>query len=190
MNKAPPILLLFIFSLCAQDTIAIQPLGSFDTSVFNNILPFVSKEFENAEIVLLKRIEMPSFAYYKPRNRYRAEKILSFLDTIHCQATKIVGVTELDISTTKGECFDWGIFGYGRIDGKSCVCSSYRLKNKGTREMFISRLRKLIIHELGHTYGLDHCAWPLCVMADYKGTMTSLDRTSYHFCVQCKRKLR
>lgn len=190
MNKISLTLMLFVFVLNGQDTIAIQPLGSIDTSVLKNLLPLVSKEFKNAEVVILNRVEMPAFAYYKPRNRYRAEKVLSFLDTINCQAAKIVGYTELDISTTKGDCFDWGIFGYGRIDGKSCVCSSYRLKNKGTQEMFNSRLRKLITHELGHTYGLDHCNWPLCVMADYKGTMTSLDRTGYHFCVQCKRKLK
>ena len=188
MMKLLCTLLLFVFSLYAQDTIAILPLGSIDTSVFNNVLPLISKEYNNAKIVLLNRAEMPSYAYYKPRNRYRAEILLSFLDTVHCEATKIVGLTDLDISTTKGEYVDWGIFGYGSIDGKSCVCSMYRLKNKGTPEEFNSRLRKLITHELGHTYGLDHCAWPLCVMADYKGTMASLDRTGYHFCAQCKKK--
>jgi archaemetzincin len=188
MMKPLCTLLLFVFSLYAQDTIAVLPLGSIDTSVFNSVLPLISKEYNNAKIVLLHRTEMPSYAYYKPRNRYRAEKLLSFLDTVNCEASKIVGLTELDISTTKGEFVDWGIFGYGSIDGKSCVCSIYRLKNKGTQEEFNSRLRKLITHELGHTYGLDHCAWPLCVMADYKGTMASLDRTGYHFCAQCKKK--
>jgi archaemetzincin len=181
-------LLLFVFSLYAQDTIAILPLGSIDTSVFNSVLQLISKEYNNAKIELLNRAEMPTYAYYKPRKRYRAERLLSFLDTIRCEATKIVGLTDLDISTTKGEYVDWGIFGYGSIDGKSCVCSIYRLKDKGTPEEFNARLRKLITHELGHTYGLDHCAWPLCVMADYKGTMASLDRTGYHFCAQCKKK--
>jgi archaemetzincin len=188
MKKIIVFLLFTFITIRAQDTIAIQPFDSIDTNIIKAVLPLISKEFDNAKTEILKKAKMPDFAYYKPRNRYRAEKILTFLDTVTCECTKIVGFTESDISTTKDEYIDWGIFGYGSIDGKSCVCSVYRLKRKSNPALFNSRLRKLIVHELGHTYGLDHCEWPLCVMADYKGTMASLDRTGCHFCSQCKAK--
>jgi archaemetzincin len=188
MKKILVFVLLAFINICAQDTIAIQPFDKIDTSIISVILPLISKEFDNAKLEILMKAKMPDFAYYKPRNRYRAEKILAFLDTTTCNCTKIVGFTESDISTSKGEYVDWGIFGYGSIEGKSCVCSIYRLKRKSNPALFNARLRKLVVHELGHTYGLDHCEWPLCVMADYKGTMASLDRTSCHFCAQCKAK--
>lgn len=193
-NRVSNISAIIILSLTsfafARDTIAILPLGSIDTGMVKRVIPYISKEYDNAQITLLAKVEMPSFAYFKPRNRWRAEKILAFLDSVPFKAAKIVGLTALDLSTTKDSYPDWGVFGYGWIGGKSCVCSIYRLKNKDTREQFDIRLRKLIIHELGHTYGLDHCAWPQCVMADYKGTMASLDRTSWHLCVQCREKYR
>jgi archaemetzincin len=188
MKKTLVFLLFSFFNISAQDTIAIQPFDNIDTNIITAILPLISKELHNAKLEILQKATMPDFAYYKPRNRYRAEKILSFLDTVPCKCTKIVGFTESDISTTKGEYIDWGIFGYGSIGGKSCVCSIYRLNRKSNPTLFISRLRKLVVHELGHTYGLDHCNWPLCVMADYKGTMASLDRTGNHFCSPCMAK--
>ena len=51
--KAIGILLLYVFCLCAQDTIAIVPLGAIDTSDFYRVLPLISKEYNNAKIVLL-----------------------------------------------------------------------------------------------------------------------------------------
>ena len=39
---------------------------------------------------------------------------------------KVIGLTESDISTTKGEYDDWGIFGLGNLSGRACVVSDYR----------------------------------------------------------------
>ena len=151
------------------------------------MLPFISKEFSNSEIKILKTIEMPGSAYYKPRNRYRAEKILGYLSSVFNNANvKVVGLTALDISTTKGEFEDWGIFGLGYLSETACVVSTFRLnKNKNRLE---ERLRKVITHELGHTFGLLHCSRPECVMANYKGRMANLDNTGYHLCTSCRMK--
>jgi archaemetzincin len=186
MTRFTILLLLCMTCAQAQLTIAIQPIGDFDTNLIAKILPFVSREYADAVITVLAKVTMPQFAFYPPRNRYRAERILDFLDTLDTGSVKVVGLTNKDISTTKGEYEDWGIFGLGNIGGRPCVVSIFRLHRKAEAELFPPRLRKLIVHELGHTFGLEHCSWPLCVMADYKGTIASLDRTNFHLCAQCR----
>jgi archaemetzincin len=180
-----------LFTAFPQISIALQPLGKIDTTLLMKILPLVSREYNNADFKIMPEIKIPQTAYYKPRNRFRAEILLDYLDSIKGDAfEKIIGITRLDISTTKGEYGDWGIFGLGNIGGYSCVVSVRRLTKNASKELFKTRLRKIITHELGHTFGLYHCDWTRCVMTDYKGTIASLDDCGYHLCTQCREKFR
>jgi archaemetzincin len=185
----------FTLFLCAAapgaTSIAIQPLGQFDTALLSFIIPYISAEYDSPQIVLLPPVPLPKSAYYKPGNRYRAELLLAFLDsTVDRKYTKVLGLTSVDISTTKGEIQDWGIFGLGDIGGRPCVVSVYRLRRNCDKQRFLGRLRKVVVHELGHTFGLYHCDWPKCVITDYKGTAASLDNTWFHFCSSCSSYLR
>ena len=51
---------------------------------------------------------------------------------------------------------------------------------------FQQRFGKVIVHELGHTFGLQHSANPVCVMTDYKGSMKGLDASSDSLCKGCR----
>ena len=181
----------FDFSPFAKVTIAIQPFGTFDTALIAVITPEITKQFDSAQVILLSPRELPKEAFYKPRSRYRAEILLEKLDSINSNRyTKILGLTNKDISTTKGGVYDWGIFGLGGLGKAPCVVSTFRMKKNSTPELFLQRLRKVVVHELGHTFGLDHCDWPQCVMLDYRGTIASLDNTGFGFCSQCRARLR
>jgi archaemetzincin len=180
-----------IFSTSAKITIAIQPFGTFDTSLITLITPEIVKRFDSAQVVVLPSCELPREAFYKPRARYRAEILLQILDSLNNNNhLKIIGLTNKDISTTKGDVYDWGIFGLGSLEKAPCVVSTFRMRKNGTSELFLQRLRKVVVHELGHTFGLVHCDWPLCVMLDYRGTITSLDGTGFGFCSKCRARLR
>ena len=62
---------------------------------------------------------LPESAYYEPRKRYRAEKILEYLYSLRTDKNeKIVGLTSSDISTTKDPYDDWGIFGMALSQGQ------------------------------------------------------------------------
>lgn len=179
--------------VCAdpKPVIAIQPLGSFDTDIIDTISAGIQNLY-NVDVVILSEKEMPQSAYYKSRNRYRAEKLLDYLEeNVDSKFTKVIGLTNRDISTTKGEYYDWGIFGLGSLAGRTCVVSTYRLgKDKVSDSLFIERLKKVVNHELGHTFGLNHCPYKGCLMEDAKGKIKTVDSETGAFCPDCKEKLK
>jgi archaemetzincin len=139
------------------------------------------------ETRLLPRAALPAAAYYSPRRRYRAEKLLDFLDgQLPFDGARILGLTGVDISTTKGAVFDWGLLGLGRLDGASSVISELRcrMKSRGPAHAR-ERLAKVAVHEAGHTLGLDHCPNRGCLMEDAEGRVATCDR-EYDFCARCR----
>jgi archaemetzincin len=167
--------------------IALQPLGTVPPEI-------IATAQEAAEAKFRIRIEvppaapLPQMAYYSPRDRYRAEKLLDWLEQNPGKDAgrfiKIIGLTTRDISTTKGEIEDWGIFGLGKLDGTSCVISTHRLAAKEGQPATIrsERLVKIVTHEIGHTFGLPHCPTPGCVMQDAQGSILTVDREDGTFC--------
>jgi archaemetzincin len=139
------------------------------------------------ETRLLARAELPAAAFYPPRRRYRAEKLLDFLDTrLPPDGARILGLTGVDISTTKGRVVDWGVLGLGRIDGASSVISEFRCRMRSTGPANArERLAKVAVHEAGHTLGLEHCPNRGCIMEDAEGHVATCDR-EYDFCARCR----
>ncbi len=115
--------------------------------------------------ILKEQIEFPESAWYQPRQRYRADKLIRFLMNKVGQDTVMVGLSVKDISTTKGKVYDSGLMGLGFQPGRSCVVSTFRLSKKNTMQQF----KKLVLHEVGHNYGLPHCPDSSCFMRDAKG---------------------
>ena len=83
------------------------------------------------------------------------------------------------------------VFGEAQFKGKGAVISSYRLIGNPDNESrlgcppLISRLEKEAIHELGHTFGLRHCADRDCVM-QYSVGLECADRKFSFFCRACR----
>ena len=109
-----------------------------------------------------------------------------FLDEYAAQAgfdpedptIKLLGLTEVDISTTSEPYEDWGIFGLGHCPGQSAVISSKRLSRRPkNREHVRFRVATTAVHEIGHTFGLPHCAEDKarCVMLDAEGGIENTD---------------
>ena len=117
------------------------------------------------DVDVLDKKKLLASAYYEPRKRYRAEKLLVWLGGQKPpSADMIMGLTAVDISTTKGEHLDWGICGLADMGGPASVVSTFRIKRKlpgkgkaAKREGYLKRLRELVAHEFGHQLGLEHC---------------------------------
>ena len=118
---------------------------------------------------------LPAAAYYKPRNRYRAPVVLTYLNS-YSGYDKIIGITAKDISTTKDEIYDWGVMGLGSCPGKACVISTFKLKTPN-KPLFNERFLKVALHELGHTMGMPHCTYSsTCFMESAEGSIKLVDR--------------
>lgn len=166
--------------------IAIQPLGSISQRLQNAVRSRLEQTYF-AEVTILPSTKLPKSAFYPPRSRYRADWLLPILAK-NQKFDKIIGVTTVDISTSKPPNADWGVFGLGTLGGRSCVVSDYRLQKKGSISL-TERLCRVAIHEIGHTLGLDHCPTAKCTMSDAKGAMKTVDEET-GFCRLCRRRVK
>ncbi len=164
-----------------QVTINIQPFADiqdgdiqFAYKQLKMVYPFVN---------LKLTIQLPQSAYYKERNRYRADSLIIFLNKQTPKQHVTIGLTSKDISINKNNNKDWGIMGLGFCPGKACIASTYRLSKENKQSQFY----KVAIHELGHTQGLPHCPIDSCFMQDAEGGNPTNKETC--FCEKCKKIL-
>jgi len=86
------------------------------------------------------------------------------------------------------------VFGEAIINGKVAVISLYRLDtrrygNQGGAARYLERALKEAVHELGHTFGLEHCGDPRCVMF-FSNSLLDTDRKGSVFCPACNTVIR
>jgi archaemetzincin len=131
---------------------------------------------------------VPAYAFDAARQQYNSNVILkNLLSLCPPDGLKILGVTHVDLFSP---IFSF-VFGEAQFGGKGMVISSFRLgieTQEGTTEgcpTLISRLEKEAIHELGHTFGIRHCADPDCVM-HYSTGLACADRKFAFFCRACR----
>jgi archaemetzincin len=165
----------------------LQPLGGQLPTEDVELVRRALTELIGMETRPLPRADLPAAAFYPPRRRYRAEKLLDFLDgRLPPDGTRILGLTGVDISTTKGRFADWGLLGLGRIGGASSVISEFRCRMRSPGPANArQRLAKVAVHEAGHTLGLEHCPTRGCLMEDAEGQVATCDR-EYDFCRRCR----
>lgn len=165
--------------------VCLQPLGAHDA----RLVPIVRRGIEHlygVDTAVLRARPMPKQAYYKPRRRWRADKVLAYLDRAvvpkNRRCDRVIGFTRLDVSTSKPPHKDWGIFGLATLGGPSGVVSTYRLRRRAGPTLLAKRAVKVVNHELGHTLGADHIAQVGCLMEDGAGTIKTVDRETGLLC--------
>jgi archaemetzincin len=157
--------------------IVLQPLGSSVEPAQLAVIAEAIGAFYRVTLRLSDPLPLPESAFYPKRCRYRAEQLLDFLAARAATDARVtLGLTSVDISTTKGSHEDWGILGLATLDGRSAVLSSFRCK-RGAKNILHARTRmaKTAVHELGHSFGLDHCPTRGCIMHDGEGSVLTTD---------------
>ena len=132
-----------------------------------------------------------SHAYNAQRNQYLASKLLESLATNKKgHDEKIVGIVEVDLYCSPLKF----IFGEADFNSSTAIMSLFRLRQEyyglpADRDLFITRACKETIHELGHTFGLQHCSDLRCVM-HFSNSLADTDWKEIYFCNKCRPKLR
>lgn len=156
---------------------------------------------------------VPTGAYNEEREQYRAE---DFIQVAHRAGNgeKNIAVTTEDLYYHRRNY----VFGLAYLDGEGSVISTYRLEENLDRpaadggatsgsigrasnglsdggfserdpnEIFADRVRKEVVHEIGHTFGLEHCSNNRCVMS-FSPTVREVDRKKEHLCGSCSREV-
>ena len=163
-------------------TVLVQPFKDINPKQLTEISENIRKIYPNVKV--LEPIDFPKNSYYEPRNRYRADSIIKFLKFRTPKNCVTLGLTNKDISATKGKIADFGIMGLGYRPGSACVASSFRLNPKNRNEQFY----KIAVHELGHTQSLPHCKVKTCLMRDAEGKNHTDEEKD--FCENCKKVLK
>lgn len=80
------------------------PIGRYTCALYPRNL---SSEF-NIDSLQIVGTSLPPETYYASRNRYRADKLILYLQA-NFPSDKVFGITQKDISTTTTQQEDWGI---------------------------------------------------------------------------------
>jgi len=169
----------------ARFTVCLQPMGPHDRWLLPVLARGIDHLFGFATRTLPAR-DLPAAAWYPPRQRWRAEKVLDAIladEAARAGCDAVVGVTSDDISTTRDDAhLDWGILGLAYLDRQVCVVSSFRARRGVARRKVAIRMVKVADHELGHVLGMDHGGAPGCIMNDARGSVKTVDRETGVLC--------
>jgi archaemetzincin len=125
------------------------------------------------------------------RRQHSSTKILRWILASGLpEGAKVLGVTDVDLFIPVLTF----VFGEAQMGGTAGVVSVARLRraydDRPAPERTVEgRLLKECLHELGHTFGLAHCADGTCVMSR-SNSVLDVDRKRAAFCRDCSLRLR
>lgn len=160
--------------------------GRFEKDFLEQLANDVSVVFEIP--VTVARFHHDIAPYFNAaRKQYDANHLLKLLHTDYSMdSVKTLGLFHVDLYIP----ILTYIFGQAEYKGNAGIASVFRLRNEqygmpGNDLLLNKRTRKVIIHELGHMFGLIHCHIPVCVMRP--GTyVEDIDQKKHTFCNKCR----
>jgi archaemetzincin len=133
----------------------------------------------------------PEYAYDAARGQYSSTLVLrDALGRRPADASKLMVITDHDIFIPMLSF----VYGQAQLNGPVAVLSLSRLRQEfyalpPNRPLFLLRVRKEALHEIGHCFGMTHCADPLCTMR-LSTNLQQLDEKQAEFCDGCATLLR
>lgn len=169
--------------------VLVLQVGEVDRELLERLREDLEKELGFEAAVAGDVFLTPDFALDEERGQYSSTSILYAVMERHefKRHGRVLGVASVDL-------FAPGLrFVFGEAGPGAAVISTFRLQESFYgREEDRSLLRERVLteaaHELGHTYGLGHCALPECVMF-FSNSIEDTDRKGHRFKGRCLEKM-
>ena len=152
----------------------------------NSKAAFLKQELEKSypSVELIDQpLTLPNECYNKERNRYDGSGLLRDLGKLK-KGTAVLGITDKVIFKANELSPTYGIFGVSPVGTHVALISTTMPSG---RKQTDDHLVKLMLHELGHAYGLNHCSDEHCFMVDAEHGNKFAQTPS--FCNNCKQFL-
>ena len=180
-----------------KDIIYLQKIGDLDESILITLRKNLKKIYKGLKIKFkIYPIVMPlsNEEYVSEKKKYKGRLIIEALIN-HFKGKpyfRVLGVMNQDVFT-KGKDFVFGAALMPRNENRMGFISVIRLAEKFYRrsedkKKFNLRVLKESIHELGHTFSLEHCN-NLCVMK-FSESLLDTDRKPAEYCQLCSKRLK
>jgi len=169
--------------------ITLRLLGDVDCQVMEEIKESVKQVF-SCPVDIKPGITQLATAYNPKREQYLSSTLISSLNILGKERDeRVVGITDVDLYAP-GLNF---VFGEANIISGTAIVSLCRLRQEfyglpPDKNLFLQRVTKEIVHELGHTFGLGHCPNPKCVM-HFSNSLADTDYKKANFCHRCCPKM-
>lgn len=171
-------------------TIYLVPFEFDDAAVLDAVAQAVAETFDRSCRWVSSR---PIPPHIRPgrRGQYLATQFLEVLRRLPLpDAERRLGIVDRDLYAP-GLNF---VFGQASLSGEEAVIALPRLRPSfyGLPDdpvLFVQRAVKEAVHELGHTYGLQHCPNPRCVM-HFSNRLEDTDFKGAAFCEACRTRLK
>jgi archaemetzincin len=149
-----------------MNSIGIVSLGPIDPPVVQQITAGLVRTFHYPVTLLDARPE-PAFAYDERRGQYSSVLVLrSLLERLPGSTIRLLGITEKDLFIPMLSF----VLGQAQLNGPVAIISTARLQQQfygfpPDPGLLVARAEKEAVHEIGHTFGLTHCADVRCPMS-------------------------
>ena len=171
-------------------SIHIIPIHISDIKLLHSLSKEIHHQFGLPTLIQTFEFEI-TFAYDAFRDQYNSSKLLwGIKNLIESADDKYLAVIEFDLFIP----ILTYVFGEAQLNGPVSIVSTKRLQPDfyGLPKddmLVLDRLKKEAVHELGHTFGLRHCADFQCVL--HSSTyVEEIDFKQVNFCKSCLMNLK
>lgn len=163
--------------------ILLVSFGKIEKEIINKVSDVIQKTFK-IKVMFFNQMPVPWTA--QRENQLKASDFLvSERELLENNAgMAVLGITKKDLYVPELSF----VFGLASPEEQVAIVSLARLDDEN-KKLFIKRIKKEVIHEMGHIFNLNHCQDESCVMR-FSNNVADVDFKRMKFCSSCQSDLR